>query len=596
MIYNRKSLFRVVRLGFFLTAAAFFACEQIPDNCGRDARYDPATQFCFGGKAVDKCGTSRYNPNTEGCFRNNVYDRCDGDRLVPRDVPCEVITYTLATTAAPESGGRISRTPDYPGYEADAMVAVTADPANGYTFVGWAGAVTSTDVTVTLTMDRNKPLVAMFNPISQSGVTTYTLTATAVPEDGGSIVRTPYALNYNAGTEITLTATPERGYTFVGWSGASTETSREITITMDSNKPLVAMFEAVTYTLTANVLPLGGGTVSRRPNLAEYDSGAVVTITANAEGGYVFTHWTGEGVANANSAITTVSMTEDRNVTANFQQEGSGADTYTLTAAAEPAEYGSVSRNPTNSPQQPNGVYTAGRQVTVTATANTGYRFTGWSGTTLTGNPLTVTMNNNINLIANFEEIPEVTVAHGSFTDLRDGQGYRTVRIGDLVLTWMAENLNYVTDNSWCYDTEPYYCGLYGRLYDWNAAMSACQGMGSGWRLPTRDEWGDLAIAAGGTGNYGTNGTAGTKLKARSPEWNGTDEFGFSALPGGWRIIHDSPFDHLGRWSAWWSATERGNENDNAYSRSMDSNLENVRESSTTNKSNGYSVRCVRDD
>ena len=123
----------------------------------------------------------------------------------------------------------------------------------------------------------------------------------------------------------------------------------------------------------------------------------------------------------------------------------------------------------------------------------------------------------------------------------------RTVTIGGKV--WMAENLNRATANSKCYDNDPSNCETYGRLYTWADARSACP---SGWHLPTDAEWTELADAAGGF-------TAGQKLKSTSG-WNnirnnGTDDYGFSALPGGWG---DGNFYDAGNSGHWWSATESG--------------------------------------
>jgi uncharacterized protein (TIGR02145 family) len=154
----------------------------------------------------------------------------------------------------------------------------------------------------------------------------------------------------------------------------------------------------------------------------------------------------------------------------------------------------------------------------------------------------------------------------------------------------MAENLNFPTSNgSMCYGSIADNCTEYGRLYSLATAQTACP---AGWRLPSRREWGDLAIAAGGTGEYGTGGEAGYKLKS-SDGWNqsgdGDDAFGFSALPGG---IYENTFTSVGYSGFWWTATEdysRGG----YYYRRMDYNGGFVMENNAGG--NLYlSVRCVK--
>jgi uncharacterized protein (TIGR02145 family) len=121
--------------------------------------------------------------------------------------------------------------------------------------------------------------------------------------------------------------------------------------------------------------------------------------------------------------------------------------------------------------------------------------------------------------------------------------------------TWMAENLNVTTADSWCYENSADSCKKYGRLYTWAATKTACP---NGWHLPSRDEWDQLAITAGGTGTYGHEDRAGTKLKSTSgwASYNGrnggTDDYGFSALPGGLRYS-DGRFGSAVGAGNWWS-------------------------------------------
>jgi len=162
----------------------------------------------------------------------------------------------------------------------------------------------------------------------------------------------------------------------------------------------------------------------------------------------------------------------------------------------------------------------------------------------------------------------------------------KTVTIGEQ--TWMAENLNRTpsSGNSWCYDDKEYNCRRFGRLYDWYAAKSVCP---TGWYLPSREEWQALVNYAGG------DDVAGKKLKSTYGwynDGNGTDEYGFSALPGGDRYSYGYFYD-AGYYGHWWTATDY--DGSNAYYRDMDYNYGNVYEGNDYDKSDGYSVRCVKD-
>jgi uncharacterized protein (TIGR02145 family) len=173
----------------------------------------------------------------------------------------------------------------------------------------------------------------------------------------------------------------------------------------------------------------------------------------------------------------------------------------------------------------------------------------------------------------------------------------------------MAENLNYNPLYSKCYDDLESNCNLYGRLYHWSTAMdlpSSCNSNScssqiqtkhkgvcpSGWHIPSNAEWNVLVTFAGGSS------VAGKKLKANS-RWNGsggTDQYGFSALPGG-TGANDYYYD-VGDRGYWWSASEYENSslyNDtHAYFWAMGYDDDNV---DWTNNSKSFlrSVRCLKD-
>jgi uncharacterized protein (TIGR02145 family) len=178
----------------------------------------------------------------------------------------------------------------------------------------------------------------------------------------------------------------------------------------------------------------------------------------------------------------------------------------------------------------------------------------------------------------------------------------------------MAENLNVETAGSWCYgeggDVYDYVnsswktltseeiqanCNKYGRLYTWSAAKSACP---SGWHLPSREEWDNLAESAGGR-KYGNWGTwhdwydAGKNLKSKTGWYSnsGTDAYNFSALPGGYRDT-DGNFSLAGFSGYWWTAAEH--DAFGAYDRDVDYSDDGVLEYASI-KAYGLSVRCVAD-
>ena len=155
----------------------------------------------------------------------------------------------------------------------------------------------------------------------------------------------------------------------------------------------------------------------------------------------------------------------------------------------------------------------------------------------------------------------EYDATANTLKDLRDGKVYKTVKIGSQV--WMAENLDYETEKSYCYNDSSKYCDKYGRLYTWATAVDACP---TGWHLPASAEFDTLFKAVG------SQMVAGNRLKATSG-WktniNLGDEYGFSALPAGGRYF-DGTYNSEGTNADFWSSTE-DKDGSNAYAMYLNS-------------------------
>ncbi len=208
----------------------------------------------------------------------------------------------------------------------------------------------------------------------------------------------------------------------------------------------------------------------------------------------------------------------------------------------------------------------------------------------------------------------DVSRTGDQFTDERDGQTYRTVKMPD-GKEWMAQNFSYEpSGGGWYnYNYDPAMGVQYGKLYDWATAQTIAP---PGWHLPTREEWDDLAMACGGGSLCGgklkskdidytvtytltAESTGGQKAEKNVmvsvkgtywPKYRGTDNYGFAALPGG---IHYSSgeFGLINSLGYWWAASENGIGAGYNY-RLSDGN--NVLDKRTNTKLDAYSVRLVK--
>ncbi len=217
---------------------------------------------------------------------------------------------------------------------------------------------------------------------------------------------------------------------------------------------------------------------------------------------------------------------------------------------------------------------------------------------------------------------PEID--YGEIEDARDGQIYKTVKIDDQ--TWMAENLNYDADNSFCYNDSMKYCNKYGRLYPWGVAMdsagkfsSSGKGCGAGkfctpifpvrgvcpkgWHLPSRVEWEHLFKAYTGFPEEITGSILLSTLRAKKGwELNGEDTYGFSALPAGWGEANfwgSFYFWCGGEETHFWSSNELAGDGEFSgkwLAYSVQSNEGTYYLDYNLGKEQGFSVRCLKDE
>lgn len=184
----------------------------------------------------------------------------------------------------------------------------------------------------------------------------------------------------------------------------------------------------------------------------------------------------------------------------------------------------------------------------------------------------------------------------GYICDSRDGKKYRTTTIGHQV--WMAENLNYMVEESFCYDLANAYCEKYGRLYTWKAAMAVSSNdekilephkgvCPTGWHVPSYNDFFEMT-------NFvkENNGGESVKWSLVSKSWNdvASDMFGFSVLPSGerWSSIG---FKNRGENALFWSSTV-DEKNGNYWGISYGSDFESDWQ---FDKGTAYSIRCVKD-
>jgi uncharacterized protein (TIGR02145 family)/uncharacterized repeat protein (TIGR02543 family) len=383
------------------------------------------------------------------------------------------------------------------------------------------------------------------------------------------------------GWKLASLPTPTRsGYFFNGWftaaSGGETVTTDKI---YSADAAIYAQWTPI-YTITFNAT---GGTVTPESGTTD-ESLKLTSLPTPTKDGYGFNGWYTEETGGT-MVTTSTAFNADAAIYAQW------FISYTITFNATDGEV-TLETGMTNIDK---------RLVLLPTPTKSGYLFTGWYTEETGGTKVTTST------VFSADAIIYAQWFRTTFTDSRDGQTYRRVVIGNQV--WMAQNLNYevpdVTTDV-CYDNIASNCAQYGRLYDWSTAMGidasynvnvwsggdvnrqgACP---VGWHLPSRAEWRVLTDYVGTSAPQNSKSTTGW-YDSGFGSGNSTDEYGFSALPGG-SGNGSGKFENAGYYGYWWNASSEGNSG-NARSQYLTFNggMLNV----FNNKYLLYSVRCVQD-
>ena len=261
---------------------------------------------------------------------------------------CDITLTQNISDAGSVSGGG--------SYKHGSSVTVQATSNTGYTFLGWYSndSLLSSSESYTFTVSGNKTLEARWK------ISNYTVVINKNISSAGSVSGDG---TYDHGTPVTVTATTEEGYNFLGWYANEDllSSSESYTFTVLGDETIEARWQIKTYIVSANKNILVAGTVNGD---GSYDHGSAVTVTATTAKGYTFLGWYSNESLLTSGESYTFTVLGDETLEARWQ-----ISTYTVSVTRNNTEGGTVSSG---------GSYDYGTSITVTATTNIGYTFLGW--------------------------------------------------------------------------------------------------------------------------------------------------------------------------------------------------------------------------
>ncbi|MFB3882229.1 MAG: S-layer homology domain-containing protein [Armatimonadota bacterium] len=319
-------------------------------------------------------------------------------------------------------------------------------PDPGWQFDHWSGDLTGSADPTTITMDANKAVTATFvrlYTLTVTGVGSGTVVVDGVPRHTSTL---PWTGSFVSGTVVTLAANPDPSWQFLNWSGDLSGNTTPTTITMDADKAVTATFTQqyiLSLAKTGNGSVRVNGTLRTLPWSGAFAPGESVDLEAVPDVGWTFHDWTGD--ANWPGATLTISMTSNKNITANFVPgmiltiTGNGSGSVLVDSVLYPLPY--------------TGTFTTGAVVNLQAVPDSGWTFAGWTGdVTWPTAGLAITMSSNRNLVANFQ------ATGGTYTLTLNKTGNGSVRVNSTLhtLPWSGSfvagtsvTLQAVPDASW---------------------------------------------------------------------------------------------------------------------------------------------------
>ena len=290
------------------------------------------------------------------------------------------VNHQITALANPTEGGSVSGTGSY---EHGSYCTLTATANTGYTFFNWTknGQVVSSNPSYSFSVTEDATYVANFN------LNNYTITVSADPTVGGMVSG---GGAYLFGSNCTISAMANAGYTFTNWTKNGTVVSTDATYTFQvtDNANLVAHFSLDHYNITVSVDPEAGGTATGG---GSFTYGETCNLSATPNTGYAFVNWTKNGSVVSNNASYSFTVTDNGDYVAHF-----AVARYTITVLAMPAESGSVHGA---------GTYDYGHVVTLRAIAHEGYEFINWTkdGAVVSSNAnYSIVVRENAEYVANF--------------------------------------------------------------------------------------------------------------------------------------------------------------------------------------------------